>query len=363
MRTATVSTLETISSNPVLTLRTGFELELLAPRGSSRADLARELARRAGGRVRPVLHLDTEPSLVPGIGHFLHLTPGFAVDDAAGAPLATLVDDITITADLDARAPAMPGWYRLLSDEPRLIRLVARLADPALAMADTVAPIAAAFGSVVEAIGDAVRVDDPAGATVVIGLPVRGERERPCEIVTPPLTHDHEATLDALLSPARELGFTVPAEAAVHLHVDAAPFRTVPAFANAVRLFAHWRDALREVLGTNPRCVRLAPLPDALVALVEQPWRSWDELRAAARTTGLTKFFDVNLVKVIADRPDRHTVEVRILPGSLDAADVVRRAALVEALLLRCLDPAPLPRPTGAATAVDELRALAQGAA
>ena len=57
----------------------------------------------------------------------------------------------------------------------------------------------------------------------------------------------------------------------MHLHVDGAPFRRPEAFANLVRLFGHWREELWAALGTNPACRRLAPLPDALLDLVEQP--------------------------------------------------------------------------------------------
>ena len=72
---------------------------------------------------------------------------------------------------------------------------------------------------------------------------------------------------------------------------------------------------------------------------------------------------DVNLTALLTDSPARDTVEVRILPGSLSASEIVDRARLVEALLDRCLEEAPLPRPTTAASvaparAVAELRAL-----
>ena len=304
-------------------------------------------------------HTESEPSLVPGMGHFLHLTPGFEVRDAHGAPLCTLVDDITIADDLDLQAPPLTDWFRLLSDEPRLLRLVAELADPAADIVSAGTRVAAIFGTVAEQIGPMVRVDDKSGATVVIGAPVRGERERPCEIVTPPLTADHTTALDALLSPARELGFTIPLEAAVHLHVDAEPFRTVSAFSNVVRLFGHWREGLWQALGTNPRCRRLNALPAALLDLVEQPWDAWEPLRAAAGAVGLTKFFDVNLTKVLSLRPDRHTLEVRILPGSIDAGSIVAQAALIEALLLRCQQKNPIPHP--ATRSADELRRLAAG--
>lgn len=332
---------------------------MLAPRGSSRQILAAELAIRHGGHVRAVWHIDSEPSLVPGMGHFLHLTPGFEVRDEHDTPLCTLVDDITIADDLDSDAPPMASWFRLLSDEPRLLRLAAELADPAGGLMSAGARVAAVFGTVAEQIGPMVRVDDRSGATIVIGAPVRGERERPCEIVTPPLGADHAVALDALLSAARDRGFTVPVEAAVHLHVDAAPFRTVPAFSNLVRLFGHWRASLWHALGTNPRCRRLNALPTAILDLVERRWEAWEPLRAAASEVGLTKFFDVNLTKVLSLRPDRHTLEVRILPGSIDAASTAAQAALVEALLLRCQQDIPVPRPTTGSTR--ELHRLAAG--
>lgn len=328
--------------------------------------LAADLARRAGGRVERVFHTDSEPSLVPGMGRFLHLTQGFRVCDRAGAPLATLVDDVTITADLDPRAAAPPGWFRVLTDDARLLRLIARHADPSAAAAEVLDPVAAVFGARAQAIGPVVRLDDPAGATVALAAPLGGERERPCEVVTPPLVAGHRQALGALLAPAAELGFTVPLEGAVHLHVDAAPFREVAAFRNVVRLFGHWRRALWCALGTNPACRRLGALPPALVDLVEQPWDGgdgWPALRGAASATGPTKFLDVNLTGVLAQRPRHPTLEVRVLPGSLDAAATAARAALVEALLVRCRDDRPVPRPSGddPRRSVDELRGLAEG--
>ena len=329
-------------TDPVLSLRTGFELELLAPRGSSRQELAEKL-----GGVTRFFHTDSEPSLVPGMGHFLHVTPGFAVS-SGGRELCSLVDDITITADLEQRAAPLPGWYRLLTDEPRLLRLVTRHADAAAPLETVLDPVASLFGVRVEKLGAAYRVADSTGATVVLAAGLPGERERPCEIVTPPISSDHLQQLEQLLAPARELGFTVPVEAAVHLHVDAEPFRDIAAFANVVRLFALWRPALWALLGTNPRCTRLAPVPQALLALVQGPLDDWAGLATTARACGLTKYADVNLTKVVATNPDRHTLEVRILPGSIHGSEVVAKAALVERLLLRCLDPRPILAPTTA---------------
>lgn len=334
---------------PALRYRTGVEIELLAPAGSDRLALASEIARRCGGQVNRAFHTDSEPSSVPGMGVFLHVTPAFEVHDAAGRPVCSLVDDITITADLDHGAAAPPGWYRLLTDDHRLLGLLTRHSDPAAPLETVLQPVAELFGVPVEVVGGAARVRDRHGLTVALAAPLPGQRERPCEIVTPPLTEGHEHALEALLAPAPELGFTVPREAAVHLHLDAAPFRSVEPFRNLVRLFGRWRPALRAALGTNPACRRLQPLPQALLDLVEQPWsgaRDWRTLQAAAGTTGLTKFYDINLTQLLTEQPLRDTIEVRILPGALHARQITTRAALVEALLDRCLDQRPLPGPT-----------------
>ncbi|HZV25869.1 MAG TPA: amidoligase family protein [Acidothermaceae bacterium] len=343
----------------VLRWRTGFEIELLAPVGSSRRVLAGELATRRGGRVRPVWHHDSEPSLVPGLGRFLHLSQGFDVLDAADAWVCTLVDDVTLVADLDPRTRPAPGWYRVLTDDSRLLRLLAMRIDPGAAIEESLDDVAALWGVPVEEHGEVLQVNDSGGATIALAAPQGGGRERGCEVITPPLSADHEATIDDLLRVARDLGFVVPVEAAVHVHHDGAPFRSAPALANVVRLFGLWRPALHSLLGTNPACLRLAPLPASLVqAAAGNP--SYEQLRDAATAGGLTKFFDVNLTALFAQNPTRDTLEVRILPGSIDTLDVVRGAALVEALLERCLDETPIPAPpTDPVAALRELQTMA----
>lgn len=351
-----------------LTLRTGFEIELLAPRGSDRALLASEIAADCGGVVRKSFHTDSEPAAVPGIGVFCHLSPAFDVVDADGRPVVRLVDDITIQSDLAAEhgEPGQLGWYRILSDDIRLLRLVERHSTPGAPLATVLDPVAELFGVVVEVLPGAARVDDASGATVAVALRLQAGRERPCEVITPPIVHGHGRALERLLAPARRLGFVVPKEAAVHVHLDGAPFRRPEAFTNVVRLFGYWREVLWAVLETNSACRRLAPLPQELLELVERDWRDadgrtgWSRLQEAARTVGLTKYADVNLVQLVSEHPLRDTIEVRILPGSIDCAEIVRRAALVEALLTRCLDPRPLPRPGKGASrdphgAIDDL--------
>ncbi len=338
-----------MAAAPVLRLRVGFEVELLTPRGTTRADLAAAIAAKAGGHVVRTFHRDSEPSAVPGMGSFRHLTPAFAVHGADGAPVCSVVDDVTLVADLDVHAPPLPGWYRVLTDDARLLNLLARVCDPEADLAGVLRPVAELFGTQVLTAGRSVhRVADRDGASVAMAAPLPGERHRPAEIITPPLDRDHLAALDRLLSPARELGCTVPGEAAVHLHLDAAPFRTPRAFAAVVELFGRWRPALWRLLDTNPACRRLAGPPPALVDLVPtlRGAGSWPDVLAAVRDVELTKFCDVNLRNVVRAPAEKDTLEVRILPGSGSAEEIVGRAALVERLLRRCLAGADLPGPT-----------------
>jgi hypothetical protein len=229
--------------------------------------------------------------------------------------------------------------------------MIERHADPEAPLPTVLEPLAAMFGVRAEIFAGAARVNDASGATVAVAMLLPAGRERPCEIITPPLSFDHARALERLLAPARELGFTIPQEAAVHLHVDGAPFRRPVAFANLVRLFGYWREVLWAVLDTNVACRRLAALPEPLVDFVEGSLpdagdgTGWAQLQEVARSAGVTKYSDVNLTQLLTDQPVRDTVEVRILPGDIDGLAIVQRAAIVEALLRRCLDPDPVPRP------------------
>ncbi len=310
--------------------RVGVELELLAPVGSSRAELARVLA-GPGGSVTPFLHPDSEPALVPGVPVFETLTPGFLARDARGAEVARLVDDLTLQADLDRKAPPLPGWWRVLSDDRRILHLVRRHGRADAGPNEALAPLAALFGTEVEPMdGGVLRVRDPDGAPLALAAPVPGERWRPSELVTPPLgpftPRQLHRALDALLGPARALGFTVPVEAAVHLHLDAAPWRETAAFVRLVELVSERLPAWTERVGSNPANRRRGPWPPELLALVRQPGFAalpWPLARARLRELGPSKYHDVNLRNIVFDVPGKQTLELRFLPGSIEAGPVV----------------------------------------
>lgn len=336
--------------DPKIAWKVGFEVELLAPRGRSRRDLALALA-GPGGSVRTFWHAQSEPSEVPGLPIFHNLTAGYEAIDAGGRPLARLVDDLTLQDDLERSAPPQPGWYRIVSDDPRLLRLIARSADPDLPPERALAPLAALFAGRLEAgAGGMVKLVDEVGASVGLAAPLPGERERGCEIVTPPYLAGHGVALDELLSAARGLGFLVPAEAAVHLHFDAGPLTEAGRLRGLVRLWTENAEILRTLLETNPRCRRLGPWPEALLALVEEPGfeaRPWSEVQPRLAASNLTKYCDLNLRNLALGTPDKHTVELRVLPGTLRSEPILQAAALFEALLRASTAAVPFaaPRP------------------
>ncbi len=324
-----------------LNWKTGFEIELLAPAGMSRRDLAAAIAKGAGGRVRRCFYPQSEPSLVPGTPVFENLILGFDAFDAAGTLIARCVDDLTIRADLNRKAPGRDGWYRIVSDDARLLRLIMEQCDPDADQASVMLPVAELFGTGLQNDEPGLfRLADAMNAPVAMAASLPGERERPCELITPPLSDNHNERLAALLAPAHHMGFTVPNEAAVHVHFDAVPLKRADVLARLVKVIDLHGESLRRLVGTNPNCIRLGPLPDGLVDLVQTAGfrdLDWDKACALVRDTGLTKYADFNLLNFIQDIPGKPTFEVRILPGSMDASVITGQAGLFEAILNWCV--------------------------
>ena len=335
----------------------GVEVELMAPPGRSRRDLADHLA-GPDGRVRAYFLPQSEPSAVAGLPTFHNLTMAFAAEDAGGNLIARCVDDLTLQADLDRTRAPEPGWFRVVSDDLRLLRLAQRHGRADAGIRDAVEGLAALFGTPLqEGDGGMLRVVDETGASIAIAAPLPGERHRPCELITPPIDADHTARLDALLIPARQLGFFLPTESATHIHFDGAALQSAPILRNLVRLLTAWRPVLKRLVGTNPRCVRLGDWPGALHDCVEAPdFATLPWSLAQKRLTGvkLSKYCDFNILGLVHDRAKQHTLEIRILPGLQDTAPIIAAAALMEAILRRTRSPVPRipPQPWSQATAL-----------
>lgn len=335
-----------MSSEPaspvLLDWKVGFEIELTAPLGRSRRDLAERVAERIGGSVTPIFHPESEPSKVPGQDVFENLTPGLRVDDAEGQWAASFVDDLTLQADFDRQAKPKPGWYRIVSDDARFLRLVERHCDASEPLETVLEPLADLFGTRPDALPEGmVRVSDERGNSVAIGAPLPGERERPCEIVTAPIESDHAVVLGALLNDAAALGFDLAKESATHIHFDAKPLRSATFIANFVAVATRFASELRALVGANPNCVRLGGWPPELAQVVAKPEFAdfnWDEVRATLIGLKLVKYCDFNLVNMVNQSASKDTLEVRILPGMTRAEDVLKCAELFEAVLKWCMD-------------------------
>ena len=325
-----------------LTWKMGFEIELLAPPGLTRADLAHAVAARGGGTVRRFFHPQSEPSKVPGSPVFENLTPGFEALDASGQRLAAFVDDLTLQAGLDRTRAPLDGWHRIVTDDGRLLRLVVRHCDPTAGSDTVLEPLAALFGSSVQRhAAGMTRVEDDRGVSVALCAPLPGERERPCEIVTAPIGRGHRRVLRDLLGQARSMGFTLPVEGATHIHFDVGGLCDAPVMARLVTLLHRHGSGLRRLVGTNPACIRLGAWPEALMQRVADPAfpaMDWPTARAALAELSLTKYCDFNLNNLIAGTKDKHTFEVRILPATLEADAVIAAAGLFQAILTWCRD-------------------------
>jgi hypothetical protein len=319
----------------------GVEVELMAPPHRSRRDLAEHLA--GGGEVRPYFLPQSEPSRVSGLPTFHNLTLAFAAHDPQGGLIARCVDDLTLQADLDRSRPPEPGWFRVVSDDMRLLRLAQRHGRADAGIRGAVEGLAALFGvPLQEGEGGMLRVLDASGASIAIAAPLPGERHRPCELITPPIDADHAARLDALLGPAAALGFFLPAESATHIHFDGAPLQSATIIQRLVRLLDAWGDVLKALVGTNPRCVRLGGWPDALRDCTEAAdfaGLPWSLARQRLQRTKLSKYCDFNLLNLVRDDPDKCTFEVRILPGLMETGPILAAAALLEAILRRARQP------------------------
>jgi len=326
--------------------RLGAEIELLAPPGKSRLDLATAIAQTHDAEVERFFHPQSEPSLVPGTPIFHNLTLGYKIQHPHHGWIASCVDDLTLQSDLNREASPQTGWYRIISDDERLLRLVQRQADARQPVENVLEPIARLFGTTPSTgPGGMVRVDDLLEASIAIAAPLPGERERPCELVTAPLEDQHQAQLEQLLGLARSLGFTAPIEGATHLHFDATRLQNAPAFANLVQLLWTHGDLLKGLVGTNSHCRRLGSWPNALMETVTRSsFRSlqWSEARAELQALKLSKFCDFNLANCIHGHPTKNTVEIRILPVHLESGPLLVVAALFAAILERSTEK-PLP--------------------
>jgi hypothetical protein len=329
----------------MLTWKTGFEIELLAPEGKSRKTIAREFAKQNKANVERIFYPQSEPSKAEGVEVFHNLVLGYRVFNKQNETLLTCVDDLTIRENLNHSKPSKKGWYRIISDDTRLLRLAMQHCDAAADQRDVLLPLAKLFGTQMDrSEKDMFKIVDTLNNPVAVASTLPGERERPCELISPPLTQDHEPYLTHLLQLASELNFTVPIEAAVHVHFDANKLHNTAAFCRLVEILFQHGPALRKLVGVNTNCTRLGNLPNSLIEMVRSSGfysKPWKEAKAELSKLELSKYCDFNLLNIVNDIPEKNTFEVRILPGSMNATEILHQAILFQEILELCLKGSP----------------------
>lgn len=303
------------------TRRIGLEVELLAPPGKTRFDLARALAKQAGGALRLAFKYHGQGTLPDGRPD-CQLSPAAKVM-VKGKWFASVVDDPTILDDL---APDADAMRIARTDDVRLAAWIERnCAGEFKALKKTFAATEEEDGFV-----------DPWGLPLVRWHQVSAERARVCELVLRPLSQKELApTLRRVMKLARSLEFTVPSEAAIHAHFDAAPFRSTPLLRRLVLRWTKERTRLLSWLQPNPRCRKLGPLPEDVVRVAEAASddMSFESLAAGMLLAGLHRAVDLNLLGLVERYPKQPTIELRCLPGSLDPEATLARIAAGEAFL------------------------------
>jgi hypothetical protein len=334
----------------VLQWQIGVEIELIAPQGLSRETLAQKFC-PPNGKVRRFFHPQSEPSKVPNMPVFENLTLGFEVFDVQGDLIVKCVDDLTLQRDCLTNMPPKSGWYRIVSDDRRLLELVRQQCNASDSIIEVLNPIAQLFRTELQyGEGNMVKAVDSNNLPIAIASPLPGERERPCEIITPPLKQDYLNYLENLLNTALNLGFSIPHEGAIHIHFDAEALADTRVFMNLVNLFWTYGDNLRQLVGSNSNCQRLGKWHISLWELVNDsyfPLLSWQEAKAELMKLPLTKYCDFNLKNIVYSLSDKYTFEVRIFPVWLDAESIIYAGELIQGLLHRAInteyiDPQPI---------------------
>lgn len=304
----------------------GLELELLAPEGKTRFDLARALTREVGGALRLSWKYH-------GRGHLPDGRPDCELTPAArvmvkGKWFASLVDDPTIVDDLDGTRTERLRVLR--TDDVRLAAWIERRCG------HTLSELVKSF----DAREDEHGFVDPWGLPLVRWDEADAQRARVCEVVLRPLSKKELGpTLRRVMKLAASRGFTVPSEAAVHAHFDAAPFRSTALLRRLVLGFTEQRERLLRVFEPNPKCRKLGPFPRDVVRVAREATDDleFETVAAAMLLAGLKREADLNLLGLVERFPKQPTLELRCLPGSLEPEPTLMRLDQAGHFLTRIL--------------------------
>lgn len=179
--------------------------------------------------------------------------------------------------------------------------------------------------------------------------------ERVAELVTAPLWRADLGGLRAALEVIGAIdGVTTPDTAALHVHLDGAPFLEARPLSRLIALFSRLEPALRVLTRTPPGLRRAAPLPPALGAELRSEL-AWAEVEALLRREIEHRGYALNLYNLIAGDPQKLTVELKLAGATIDPARVVAIRELYVRIALAALGEGSLELPTEAEALAPEL--------
>jgi hypothetical protein len=329
-----------------LTYAIGIEWELIAPKGKNRLDLAQKVKDRVSGQINPFFIKQQEPNVKNRKEVFHNLTQGFKVSDAEGDWVCSMVDDITLQGNFDKSKASAENWYRIISNDSRLLRLCQNICLASAPRNEVLEPLAKLYNSKVEPFHNLLRVCDMDGQAIAAAAPYPGERERACELITAPLKENQWDSICLLLSDAEQLNFHCGKESATHFHFDGEEFMNVVSISRLIQFFAKHRNCLMKHFGTNPENVRIAPQPKELVKLTgERSFQelTWEEASEGMIHAGAHKYCDLNIVNLLSARSQAKTVEFRIIGSTIDPEETWKAISDCYAILKWAKSKEPLP--------------------
>lgn len=267
-------------------LTTGIEIELLLPAGMTRLDLLDALAHRFGG----VVERFDFPSKVP------------VPEGLPPAATIALIEDIARHHQASLRGVSPDFRFFFLAH--RAGRLRGGALDLRVVHDNTL----------------------PGG-------------ERVAEVVTAPLLRGDLPVLAEAVALIRDVdGVEIPPTAALHVHLDGAPFLEARALMRLIDLYAAREADLIERVRMPSGLRRAQPLPPALRAALREDL-AVAEVQAVIRAHVHGRSHALNVYNLAAGEPDKLTVELKIAGSTLDPAQVIAVRELYVALGLEALAP------------------------
>jgi hypothetical protein len=317
-------------------MKCGFELELIAPDGESRASIAAHLAEVHSCTVGSYFHRESD--LWPGdpaSKSFHCLTRAFLLENDAGWQLK-VANDMTIGRQIDLETSVSGDWYHILSDDIRIVDLIHTHCNAVDKTEEVLLPMAGLFGTQLQREDDIIKVVGPRSSLVCAAHARFSDRSRICEIITAPITRGHRQRLVSIIGATREMGCQIPLEAAFHIHFDGADFLDTRPFLRLIRYFHAWSGILRALIPPNPNCIRLGGYEDCVVEYAfdrDNDRRSWAETVASMKKLRAVKYCDFNFVNLLSARPEKTTVEIRTIPMTFDVDALLAATELFHGFL------------------------------